>query len=325
MSNVQRKRRKRGFLYRRKKDFEYLVFLVFYKAAGFLPRSLGLALFAMLGDGFAGVMRREYRRTCSNLTSVFGAEWTKPQVQDTARAVFRSAARNLFDAVKFSRNPGYWCPRLVTHDNLDTFERDCKKGKGVLVATAHLGCFELLFPYVAYKGYPAMAVGQHLFDPRVDEIVRKARSGSNMEFFSRSDSALSVVRRLRTGRVLGVLIDQDTNVEGVFARFLGRLAYTPSGLFRFALRFAIPIHIMVTARQPDGHHHIFTAGPLEIERSADLTADTVRLLETINQWISDLIRRYPDQWVWMHRRWRKTPGDPRWSSVPSIEQYEQKS
>lgn len=304
-------KRKRGplkrLIRRRRRDLVVHLVIAAYRLVRVLPRCAGLRIFSGLGAIASLVLRKDFDRTCTHLGMVYGDGMTPAGIRSMARGVFAGAGRNLFDAVKILHNQDYWFDRLVSSDVNSAFERDCRKGGGVLVATAHLGCFELLFPYVARKGYRAMAVGQRLFDPRIDDIVRAVRSGTNREYFSRSDSPLALVRRWRNGGVLGVLLDQDTRVEGVFAPFLGRLAFTPSGLVRLAVRFRIPIYVMTTARQKDEKHHIFIEGPVESGQTQDEAGAVVETVEAINDCLSGKIREFPLQWVWMHRRWKSRP------------------
>jgi KDO2-lipid IV(A) lauroyltransferase len=129
------------------------------------------------------------------------------------------------------------------------------------------------------------------------------------------------VRRLRKQQVFGVLIDQDTKVEGVFAHFLGRLAYTPSGPVKLGRKLDVPICVATTVRTPDQRHRIEVHGPLHFASGADETRQIVEGVEEVNRIFSEQIRAHPDQWVWMHRRWRRSPADEHLRHVASIHNY----
>jgi KDO2-lipid IV(A) lauroyltransferase len=103
-----------------------------------------------------------------------------------------------------------------------------------------------------------------------------------------------------------VLVDQDTPVEGVFADFLGIPAHTPSGPVKMAMKLDIPLFVVTSARQEDNTHHVFIDGPVALRKSDDFDEDLLHNVTMINSLICRTIRRYPSQWVWMHRRWRRT-------------------
>ena len=135
------------------------------------------------------------------------------------------------------------------------------------------------------------------------------RRGDLVEFMHRDGSARSILRLLKEGRLFGVLIDQDTKVEGVFADFLGRPAWTPSSPMRIAMTYNLPVYVSWTARQPDGTHRLVVRELENRVDTGDFDADLVANLETVNRMICEGVRQYPEQWVWMHDRWKTKPGE----------------
>jgi KDO2-lipid IV(A) lauroyltransferase len=123
----------------------------------------------------------------------------------------------------------------------------------------------------------------------------------------RDDSARKVVRYLKDGRAFGVLIDQDILVEGVFGTFLGKTAFTASGPIKLAMRLKVPAFVVTTARQPDNTHHVYFSRKLEFRDTGDEMADLKAAIQAANDLICETIRKFPEQWVWMHRRWRQQP------------------
>jgi KDO2-lipid IV(A) lauroyltransferase len=183
---------------------------------------------------------------------------------------------------------------------------------------AHTGCFEMLLKYFASQGFGCFAIGRELYDARIDALVRKHRSGENVVYLHRSENLRKFLKLLGEGRLFGVLIDQDTKVDGVFAHFLDRLAYTPSGTVKLAMRLDLPVFVVTTARQENDMHRIFVR-EIKLASGDDTTRDLLRNVEKINAVIGETIKSFPDQWVWMHRRWRHTPADKGYENIPSIE------
>jgi KDO2-lipid IV(A) lauroyltransferase len=269
-----------------------------------LPRKFGLALFSAMGTLCYYLLSRNRKCAVNNLKLVFGEKWCDDKIRRTARNVFSSIGKNLFDAVHLNTMRVKKFDTTVSHDPLDSMEAAKAAGKGAILVTAHLGCFEMLLHFFVRKDFGGVVVGRAFKNPAVDGIIRKMRSGPGIVYVDRSENPRNIVRMLREGRMMGVLVDQDTKVEGVFADFLGRPAFTPSSAIKFAMKFNIPIIVSVTARLKDDKHHVFISPIIDRIDTGDFEADLVSTIQQVNDFISGYIRKYPDQWVWMHERWK---------------------
>lgn len=309
----------RRFLKHRRHDLLYASLLLMRGVVIASPRRLGLLVFGALGRLAYVLGGRERRRTLEHLRLVYGEQWSEPKIRRTARAVYVHLAKTLFDAVKLPLLSDRDFFRIVKHDPVDNLYAAYADGRGLVVVTAHLGCFEMLLPFFARKGFRSFAVGRRMFDHRIERMVAGNRTGPNMEYVSRAENPREVLRRLKRGMAFGVLIDQDTAVDGVFAHFLGKPAYTPSGAIRLAMRYEIPLIVATTVRMPDETHYVSLSGPLTLHRGGELNDNLVRNVEMVNGLISRAIHQAPGQWVWMHRRWRRTPQTPGLRNTPHIE------
>ncbi|MBN1578549.1 MAG: lysophospholipid acyltransferase family protein [Chitinispirillaceae bacterium] len=293
------------------RDLRYLILRVAARcgiaAASVLPRRIGLAFFGAMGAVAYRVPHPDRERTLRHLKLIFGSTWDGGRIRKTAGRVYRELGKNLFDAIYLPRLAPENYNAIVTHDPFDAIKAEYDKGKGCISITAHTGCFEMLLHMFPMNGYKCFAVGKKMHDEGLDRIIRSIRSGDDIVYMDRSEGARKVVRHLQEGRIFGVLIDQDTAVEGVFADFLGKPAYTPSGPVKMAMRMNLPLFVTTAARQKDDTHHVFITGPLDLRRSNDFEKDLVYNITMINRIICDTIRRYPEQWVWMHNRWRRQP------------------
>jgi len=272
-----------------------------------LPRPIGLSLFSALGTLCYYLLNTDRRVTVKNLKFVFGNEWNKKKIHTVARTVFRSQGKNLFDAVHLGAVKDNVFDNIVSHDSLYEVAEACGRGKGIMAITAHLGCFEMLLHLFARCGFNCFAVGRAFKNPDINEVVRMMRSGPGIEYIDRSESPRKIVHLLNHGMVMGVLIDQDTDVEGVFAEFLGHPAFTPSSAVRFATKLGIPIFVSVTARLPGDKHHVYVSKEIIPVDTGDPKADLVINIQKINDIIGEYIRKHPEQWVWMHERWKTQP------------------
>ncbi len=276
-----------------------------------LPRKIGLLLFGAIGAFIYCIPHPDRALTLRHLKLIYGNSWADNKIRATARSVYRNLGKNLFDAFYLPRLTSERLERLVTHDPLDAFRSVYDQGRGVIAITAHTGCFEMLLQIFPRYGFKCFAIGRKLHDERLDRIIRSARSGDDNIYMDRSEPPRKIVRHLKEGRVFGVLVDQDTAVEGVFADFLGRPAYTPSGPVKLAMKMNIPVFVVTTARQKGDMHHIFINGPLNLRTGNEFEEDLIHNCTAVNRLICTTIDRFPDQWVWMHNRWhRQPPGKP---------------
>jgi KDO2-lipid IV(A) lauroyltransferase len=136
------------------------------------------------------------------------------------------------------------------------------------------------------------------------------RTGKNIKVILRDapDTAKKLLRALKKGEIIAMLIDQDTKVPGVFVDFFGRKAWTPSGLAVLALRTGAEVLVGIDMRIGDFGHKTVVSGHLRVEPSGDFDADVLNLTQKATAILEEHIRNYPDQWVWFHERWKTKRG-----------------
>ena len=180
------------------------------------------------------------------------------------------------------------------------------QGKGVVIATAHIGAWELFARRVAALGLPCATVAKEAHDPRITRLLERGRASGGVRVFWRGAplSAREILRFLRDQRgMLGILIDQDTRVAGHFVPFFGRPAFTPRAAGDLAAHLGAPMIFACAHRVARGLHRIVVR-PIDVPRSGDRDGDSLALTAAATRAIEDEIRQRPDEWVWMHPRWR---------------------
>ncbi len=182
-------------------------------------------------------------------------------------------------------------------------------GKGFVFVTGHMGSWELLARRIVRSGVEASVIAARSWDRRIDDMVESFRARGSVPTLFREDpsSGRGLLRTLRDGKALGILIDQDTKVQNVFVPFFGHLAATPRAAADLALRFGCPVLVGWSRRRGprpgDGY-------VLEIERvpydpaPADREAEVTRITAACTARMEQAIRQAPAEWVWMHRRWK---------------------
>jgi len=182
------------------------------------------------------------------------------------------------------------------------------EGKGVVLVTAHIGAWELFARRIAALGLPSGTVAKEAQDPRLTAVLQQARQSANVRVFWRGSpmSARELLRFLRAGGMLGILIDQDTDVAGHFVPFFGRPAFTPRAAGDLAARLNAPM-VFGCAHRLAGNMHSIVLRRVDVARTGDRETDSLALTAAATKMIEDEIRANPSEWVWMHPRWRTPP------------------
>jgi len=275
--------------------------------AGRLPRRTALSMFSRLGLLAYGLLGTARRRTVTNLSRSFGWSRDDPRLQRTAREVFVQAGKNVADLIRLPKLTASNIEELVRIEDGHHLNEAMALGRGVIVITGHIGNWELMAAGYALRGYPVSAVARRVYDRRLDRMINDLRKNAGVRGISRDSGLREMIRVLRRGELLGLLMDQDTRVRGVFVPFFGRLAHTPVGPVLLAMKTRAPVVPIAIHRQPDDTHVITVMPPVSLRYTEDREADL-----RINTWrctraLEGLIRRCPAQWVWMHDRWKKRP------------------
>ena len=182
-------------------------------------------------------------------------------------------------------------------------------GKGVVLAAGHFGNWELLGSYLAARGVAVDAIVRAMANPEFDRYLNSTREEIGMTVIYDRDAVRRTPRSLREGRVVAFVADQGVlGLASTFVPFFGRPAKTPRGAAVFALRFNAPVVFAVAVRKPSGLYHI-SVEPVEIQETGDRDADVDRIVSNYTGILESWVRRYPEQYFWHHRRWRRQPAD----------------
>ncbi len=267
-----------------------------------LPRRRALSVGGWIGGLAYLAARGPRRRALSNLALAYGEAQPRRQTRRLGRTVFRELGRNVVDVARLSRVTAENVDVLVRADGLSHLESAYGDGKGVVAVSAHLGNFELMGAYLALKGFAVTVVAAPLYDARLDALLLENRVRSGLEVVPRDRATTAILRALRKGHVVGLLVDQDTRGAGVAVPFFGHPARTPTGPAVLADRTGAPIVPMAIRRLPDDTHLLTVRPPI---RPAGRTSEDVeKTTRAYTRELERFIRKAPTQWVWMHDRWK---------------------
>lgn len=299
------KRRKRG------KELvwlaEYLLFVVAVRIMRSLPLGAAMRLGGALGGLAYGLDRRHREVTEKNL-----ADCLKDRTPAQRSGIARSVYRNLgYSAVEFIRSDRYGkepLNRYFRFTNYESFERAREKGRGVVLLTAHCGSWEIMAMSQALKGHPFGVVVRPLDNPYLDRAITAIRSMYGNTMINKRRGMRQVLQTLSEGRAVGILLDQNvTRSEGVFVDFFGRPACTNKGLAALALKTKAPVVPAFIRRTGFDTHEIVLGDELPLVETGDRDADVMANTQMYTKVIEDFVRKYPDQWFWMHMRWKTRP------------------
>lgn len=302
----------RRFRRKRRDDLIYALALVAVWFFRLLPLSFGIRVGGLLGLAAFGVVRRERARALEHLEIAFGSELSRSERKRIAARCFQNLGKNAVELVNFPRLKKD-LDRCVTLEGREFLDETLARGQGIIWITGHLGNWELMACYMASLGYPFRVVAREIYDERLNRLLLGFRSEASVRVILRDSPAAGrqMLKALRSGEVIGMLIDQDTQVKGVMADFFGRKANTPAGPAILARRRSIPVLAGFIHRESDRKHRIVIHPPIEITETDDQDRDIVANTERFNRVLEQEIRQDPEGWVWMHRRWmRETAWEP---------------
>jgi len=272
------------------------------------PRKFALFLAKLLGGMAYYLMKEEREKVIAHLSLAFGGEMDSLKIRKMARQTFLELGMNAVDFIHFPKINSRNLDRLVKIKGLENFEAAYRKGKGVIGVTGHLGNWELIPLYFSLKGYSVNVIGRRLFDSRLDRMLVNWREKKGIKNLDRDRAGKKALRALFRGEALGVLIDQDTSVDGVFVNFFGHPAYTPIAPVAMALKTGAEIVPLAIHREANGLHIITVKKPLQLILTGDKMEDLRYNVARCTEIIEEFIRQHPSQWVWMHERWKRKPG-----------------
>ena len=273
-----------------------------------LPRGLARVVGARIGALAFRVLGRLRRVGLRNLEMAF----PEKGVAERER-LLRVEYRNLgYLLAEFCQMPGYSADRasrFIRYEGLENYLRARDRGKGVLVLTGHLGAWELSSFYHSLMGMPMGMVIRRLDNPLVDAFVNRVRCLHGNRVIHKDDFARGLIASMRAGETVGILMDTNmTPPQGVFVPFFGVQACTASGMARIALKTGAAVVPGFLLWEEGEQKYVLRFGEeVAVTSTGDAEADALANTARFTAVIEGYIRQYPEQWLWMHRRWKTRP------------------
>ena len=292
---------------------EYLLVAAFIGVLRVLPRRVARRVGSLIG-ALAGRLARRLRRVGDRNLQLAFPDMVPTERQALLGRNFRQLGWHLAEFCQMSRYSASFVEReVMRYEGLDNFSSAERRGKGVLVLTGHLGAWELSSFVHSLLGHPMGMVIRRLDNPLVDGLVNRIRCRHGNRVLHKDDFARGLLTAMGRGETVGILMDTNmTPPQGVFVPFFGLEACTASGLARVARKSgAAVVPGFLLWSEAEDRYVLHFGEELQLQVTADAEADALANTTLFARVTESYIRRYPDQWLWLHRRWKtRPPGEP---------------
>ena len=288
---------------------QFLIVWVFLRLAMLLPVRLAQKTGSLLGALLFPLIRRDRTIIEHQISRVF-PEMTEKERTRFAKTCYRNMGVSLFEVLlipRIRKKATDW----IQFQNETALREAYQEGKGVILVTGHMANWELFSIVFEMLRIPARAIVRSIFNQQLNNLLLNHRKSDFLQAIQRGskDSPRQLLNCLRNGDVLVVALDQDTDVPGVFVDFFGLKANTPRIAANLALKMGVPLMTGFDQRLEDGRHCFhFNRLPLEegIENNEE---NQILLTQRLSDAMEAHIRKFPEQWAWNHRRWKRRPPD----------------
>ena len=292
---------------------EYLIVLSLIKFISLLSYRLASDIGGLLGRIAYLADARHRNISLNNLQRAFPERAAK-SITLIARKAFENLGRSAGEFIYIAtRRPQGLLPSLyewVTIEGRTNLDKAAERGKGVIYLTAHFGNWELLGLSLGANGYPLNVIVRPLDNPGIDQLLTSFRSITGGRVIPKKGALKEILKRLRNREALGILIDQNTSRnDGVFVDFFGTPAATNKGLALMSMKTETPVLPTFLIREGKYRHRLVYDQEIPIYKSGDAGKDVVLNTGNVTRVVESYIRRYPEQWFWMHQRWKTRPAE----------------
>ncbi|MGH9328593.1 MAG: lysophospholipid acyltransferase family protein [Terriglobia bacterium] len=290
---------------------EYAIVRCLLGFLGWIPHRMARALCALLA-ALSFVFWPRLRSVGLRNLELAYPEWSSAERRRVLFRSFQNLGRMLADFAHFPRWNRENIERFIVYDGYENFLRAQSQGKGLLFLTAHFGGWELgSFAHGVY-GHPVNFVVRRLDNPFIDALVDRYRCMSGGRSIEKGDFARQALKALRQGEAVGILMDQNMLAsEGIFVNFFGRAACTTTGPARVARKTGAPVALGLVIWDRKQHKYRLRFDCVDWIAREDPEEELVVNTAHYAKLLEEYIRRYPEQWLWVHRRWKtRPPGEP---------------
>ena len=285
----------------------YLLLRGFSLIINLLPEGIALWIGRQLGKGMYYLDLEHRKVALQNLHLAFGQEKSESEILNIAKKSFQNLGMTAIEFFRLPKMDVETFKKKVTIEGLEIVKKALEGKKGILLLLSHFGNWELMGLMSKVLGNPITVIARPIKkNKRVHQLVAEMRSGTGLEVISTEKASRKAIRTLSQNRLVGILIDQRAKrSEGVWVDFFGKKASSTPALAVLAMRTKAPILPVFMIRNGYQKHRLIIQEPLQLMETGDVKKDVETNTQLLHHTLESMIRRYPDQWFWVHRRWER--------------------
>lgn len=285
----------------------YLLLRLFGFFINLLPEGFALWIGRQLGNLMYGLDVKHRKIAIQNLHLAFGQEKSEEERRSIARKNFQNLGMMAIEFFQIPKMDMETYQRKVEVEGLDKALKVLEENRGALLLLGHFGNWELMVPMSRIIQKPILAIAKPIKkNPWLDRWIIKSRERLGLEIIPPVNATQKVVQALSQNQIVGILFDQrGRRSKGIWADFFGRKVPTTAGLAVMALRSGAPVLPVFMIRMGLQKHRLIVKEPLELIHTGDFRQDVEANTQLFNRVLESIIRQYPDQWLWIHRRWER--------------------
>ncbi len=285
----------------------YLIANLFSAIFRALPIDAALGIGRAFGSLAYFVNYKRARAAYSNMRAAFGGEKEPEEIRRIVKRLYRNFGQMLVEVLRLPSIDEAYVDKYIKVEGWHNFENALRAGRGVIYLTGHFGNWELSSIASAVRGFPLFVLAREQKMTRMNNLLNTAREAKGCKVIKKGMATREIYEHLAKNGVVGILSDQDAGKRGVFINFFGRPTSSPRGAFALAAKTGALIVPAFVVRRDGPYHSIFIEPPIGISNEGDTEANEVEAMQKFGSLLESFIRRHPEQWLWLHKRWKSTP------------------
>jgi len=289
---------------------EYLLYLLVKFQAilfQFLPFKLSLSIGRKLGMLGPYINLKRKRIAYANLKLALGNKYGPSQLSRILKQTYINIGQGIIETLLLPKINKAYAERNFTYEGFEIIDRALKKGKGIILLTPHLGNWEMANAALPFKGYPYKAIAREQKPFLINQMLNSYREYHGCKVISKGMPIREIIKALRNNEIVGMLVDQDAGKGGIFVNFFNRPASWHRGVMEFALSTGCTVLPGFIIRQGGAKLKFLVCDPVVFPEDC---SDEEKIRSGFSQFVSklqEMVIRYPDQWLWQHKRWKSSP------------------
>ena len=291
-----------------KDSIVYFIVLVFSWFCQVLPKKLTMILATGIGKLLYLTLKKRREIAQKNLQLAFGNDLSDEERTEICKASFVNFSKTIIEFLRFTKLNAENIWNEVSVEGSEHIHAALAEEKGVIVFLPHFGNWELLsLVYGVLIPNRGTAIAFPLKNEKLNAFIWKRRELLSLKIIPKQHAVRATLRALKEKKAVGFFADQNAGEQGVFVDFFGKLASTAKGPVTLALKTGAPIVFSLDIRLPNDKHRVYISPPIRLETSDNIEQDIEKWTRKLMEMLEGYIKEYPDQWLWLHNRWKTRP------------------